>query len=86
MIEFVNFFTEVMKKYVDLLFSLPLLDGVSAGSFILGCIIFSIVIGYLIGRFTLSGYSAESLGTKTREGRDEKRKESAIEWFKNYRG
>lgn len=63
MLEFINFFTSIIRKYVDLLFSLDLLEGVSVGSFILGCAIFSIVIGYLLGRFTISPGSAESMGT-----------------------
>lgn len=62
MVEFINFFTQIISKYVELLFSLELLEGVSVGSFVLGCAIFSIVIGYLLGRFTISANSAESMG------------------------
>ena len=70
MIEFVNFFTQIISKYVDLLFSLDLLEGVSVGSFILGCAIFSIVIGYLLGRFTISSGTAEKMGSYSREIHD----------------
>lgn len=65
MLEFINFFTEIIGKYVNLLFSLELHENVSVGSFILGCAVFSIVIGYLIGRFTISYDQAESAGSKT---------------------
>lgn len=66
MIEFINFFTGVIRKYVDLLFSLELHGSVSVGSFILGCAVFTIVIGYLIGRFTVSFDNSYSAGSGSR--------------------
>jgi len=73
-IEFINFFTGILSKYVGLLFNLPLMDGVSVGSFMLGCSIFSIMLGYLIGRFILSGSESENLGKGARS-RYEKKKD-----------
>ncbi len=73
MIEFVNFFTSILSKYVGLLFDLPLMDGVSVGSFMLGCSIMSIMLGYLIGRFILSGNEAESMGKGARVRSDKKK-------------
>lgn len=74
MLEFVNFFTTVLSKYVALLFDLPLSDGVSVGSFMLGCSVFSMMIGYLLSRFLLSKGESESMGMKSRN-RYEKSKE-----------
>lgn len=66
MLEFINFFTDVLSKYVSLLFSLELTDGVSVGSFMIGCAVFSIILGYLLGRFLLSPSDAESHGAVSR--------------------
>jgi len=73
MIEFVNFFTSVLSKYVGLLFSLPLMDGVSVGSFMLGCAIFAMMLGYLMGRFLLSAGESENFGKGARNRYENKK-------------
>lgn len=75
MLEFVNFFTSVLGKYVNLLFSLPLMDGVSVGSFMLGCAVFAMMLGYLLGRFLLSKGQSESLGSGSRRRFERSKKE-----------
>ena len=62
MLEFINFFTGAMGGFVDLLFSLPLATGVSVGSFLLGCAVFALVLGHLLGRFLISSDRAERMG------------------------
>ena len=83
MLEFINFFTGIISKYVNLLFSLELHENVSVGSFLLGCAVFSLVIGYLIGRFTISYDDSYKKGFEARNSYIDKKVNDAYEKYDN---
>lgn len=73
MLEFINFFMEIIRKYVALLFSLPIWENVTVGSFWLGCAIFSVIIGYLLSRFLLSPDESEAAGNRAWEAYNDRK-------------